>query len=135
MCYAISVSTPGPTAPLFVNGEGMRGGSVHHNIAGYPFLGHVWTAPRYRFFSIRDEFPALLPTAVNGVSVPGELYDVPLAVIRDKFMPDEPEELELAVIELSDGAALAVVLRPDRADDQGLIDISDAGGWRAYQAH
>ena len=129
------MSTPDRTAPLFVNGEGMKGGSVHYNIAGYPFLGHVRTAPRYRFFSIRDEFPALLPTAENGVSVPGELYEVPLAVIRDKFMPDEPEELELAVIELADGPALAVVLRPDRVHDDGLIDISDAGGWRAYQAH
>ncbi len=113
----------------------MQGGSVHHNIAGYPFLGHVRTAPRYRFFSVRDEFPALLRSTENGVSVPGELYQVPLAVIRDKFMPDEPDELELAVIELSDGSALAVVLRPDRAQDEGLIDISDAGGWRAYQAH
>ena len=48
----------------------------------------------------------------SGVSVPGELYDVPLTTIRDQFIPAEPAELELGVIELADGeSALAVVLR------------------------
>ena len=45
------------TVPLFVNGGGMRGGNVHHSIEGLPFLGEARTAPRYRFFSVRDEFP------------------------------------------------------------------------------
>ena len=121
--------------PLFVNGEGMRGGAVHPNIAGYPFLGHTRTAPRYRFYSVGDRFPALWPVSDGGVSVPGELYEVPLTVIRDRFMPNEPTELELAVIELAEGeAALAVVLRRDAHDGPGLVDISDAGGWRAYRA-
>ena len=83
------------TVPLFVNGGGMRGGNVHHSIAGLPFLGEARTAPRYRFFSVRDEFPGLWPVAEGGVSVPGELYDVPLDVIRDRFIPAEPPELEL----------------------------------------
>ena len=122
-------------APLFVNGEGMRGGAVHANIAGNPFLGHARTAPRYRFYSVGDRFPALWPVGEGGVSVPGELYEVPLAVIRDRFMPNEPAELELGVIELADGtAALAVVLRRDAHGGPDLVDISDAGGWRAYRA-
>ena len=91
------------SVPLFVNGGGMRGGNVHHSIEGLPFLGEARTAPRYRFFSIRDEFPGLWPVAEGGVSVPGELYDVPLDVIRDRFIPAEPAELELSVIELDDG--------------------------------
>ena len=92
----------------------MRGGNVHHSIEGLPFLGEARTAPRYRFFSIRDEFPGLWPVAEGGVSVPGELYDVPLDVIRDRFIPAEPPELELSVIELDDGSsAVAVVLRED----------------------
>jgi hypothetical protein len=32
-----------------LNGEGTRGGSVHHSIA--EFLGEVRTTPRYRFYS------------------------------------------------------------------------------------
>ena len=58
------------TVPLFVNGDGMRGGRVHHTIEAHPFLGAARTAPRYRFFSVRDEFPALWP-APDGVSVEG----------------------------------------------------------------
>ena len=124
------------SVPLFVNGGGMRGGDVHYSIEGLPFLGEARTAPRYRFFSIRDAFPGLWPVADGGVSVPGELYDVPLDVIRDRFIPAEPPELELSVIELSDGrSAVAVVLRADAHESgAGLTDISDSGGWRAYRA-
>jgi len=46
------------TVPLFVNGEGMSGGKVHYSIEGNPFLGKARTAPRYRFFSAGDVFPA-----------------------------------------------------------------------------
>ena len=122
------------TVPLFVNGEGMRGGAVHHSIAGHRFLGAARTAPRYRFYSVRDEFPALWP-APDGVAVEGELYEVPLEVIRDRFIPAEPPELELGVVELDDGAsALVVVLRAEHRADPGLTDISAHGGWRAYRA-
>ena len=121
--------------PLFVNGEGMRGGSVHHTIAAHPFLGHVSTAPRYRFFSVGDRFPAMWLVDQDGVAVPGELYDVPLTTIRDQFIPAEPAELELGVIELADGeSALAVVLRREVLGTPELVDISDRGGWRAYRS-
>ena len=69
------------------------------------------------------------------MSVPGELYDVPLTTIRDQFIPEEPEELELGVIELADGeSALAVVLRREVLDSPELVDISDRGGWREYRS-
>jgi hypothetical protein len=127
--------TPPTSVPLFVNGEGMRGGSVHPSIAGHPFLGEVTTAPRYRFYSVGDRFPALWPVDEGGVPVPGELYEVPLTVIRDAFIPAEPPELELSVIELADGsAALAVVLRADVLGAPELVDISDSGGWRSHRA-
>ena len=125
---------PMTTIPLFVNGEGMRGGSVHPSIAGHPFLGEAATAPRYRFYSVGDRFPALWPVDEGGVPVPGELYEVPLTVIRDAFIPAEPPELELSVIELSDGsAALAVVLREAELGSPQLVDISAAGGWREHR--
>ncbi|SDN89922.1 glycerate kinase [Klenkia soli] len=125
---------PMSTIPLFVNGEGMRGGSVHPSIAGHPFLGEAATAPRYRFYSVGDRFPALWPVEEGGVGVPGELYDVPLTVIRDAFIPAEPPELELSVIELADGsAALAVVLREAELGSPELVDISAAGGWREHR--
>jgi hypothetical protein len=120
--------------PLFLNGEGMRGGRVHPHIARYPFLGEARTAPRYRFYVYEDRFPALWPVPDGGVSVPGELVELPLEAVRDEFLPVEPPELELGVVELDDGsAALAVLLRPDvHACGTGLVDISDHGGWRAW---
>jgi gamma-glutamylcyclotransferase (GGCT)/AIG2-like uncharacterized protein YtfP len=124
------------SVPLFVNGEGMRGGSVHHSIEDQPYLGPARTAPRYRFFSVRDEFPALWPVDEGGVTVEGELYDVQLETLRDRFIPSEPPELELGVVELDDGsAAFVVVLRADAyASGEGLVDISEHGAWRAYRA-
>jgi hypothetical protein len=72
----------------------------------------------------------------GGVSVEGELYDVPLEVVRDRFIPAEPPELELSVVELDDGgSAMVVVLRKAAYESgEGLKDISEHGGWRAYRA-
>lgn len=117
---------------LMTNGEGMRGGAVHHTIADQPFVGERETAPKYRFYSVRDEFPGLLPVDDgSGCSIRGELYDVSLDVVRDRFLPDEPAELELGVVELADGtSALSMVLR--RSEVGRHRDISEHGGWRAY---
>jgi gamma-glutamylcyclotransferase (GGCT)/AIG2-like uncharacterized protein YtfP len=118
---------------LMTNGEGMRGGRLHHNIEGHPFVGEAQTAPRYRFYSVRDEFPGLcLAADGDGGTVRGELYDVPLEVLRDAFLPDEPPELELGVVELADGSAtLCMVLRPEERDRHR--DITRFGSWRAYR--
>ncbi len=107
---------------------------MHHHIEGHPFLGEVQTAPKYRFFSVRDEFPGLLPVGPDhGDSVRGELYDVPLEVLRDAFLPDEPPELELGIVELADGrGTLCMVLRAVEADRHR--DITAHGGWRPYRA-
>lgn len=119
---------------LFCNGEGMRGGAVHANLAGEPFLGEATTAPRYRFFSVRDEFPGVVDVGSDeGGAVAGELYDVELRTLLDRFLPGEPGELELGVVELSDGrAVLGMVLRPEERDRHR--DITAFGGWRAFRA-
>jgi gamma-glutamylcyclotransferase (GGCT)/AIG2-like uncharacterized protein YtfP len=119
---------------LFVNGEAMSGRSIHHAIAGATFLGDVATAPRYRFFSVRDEFPGLFPVEQNGVSVPGELYEVDYATLR-RLLAEEPPELELSIIELADGAgALSMQLRKTALGVPGVVDIGSLGGWRLYRS-
>lgn len=60
------------TVNMFVNGQGMSGGSLNDAIAGAEFLGPVSTAARYRFYSVRDEFPGLAPVANGGAAVPGQ---------------------------------------------------------------
>lgn len=118
---------------LFCNGEGMRGGAVHENLSGEPFLGEATTAARYRFFSVRDEFPGVVDVGAGGGVVAGELYDVELRTLLDRFLPGEPSELELGVVELDDGrAVLGMILRPGEAERHR--DITAFGGWRAYRS-
>jgi gamma-glutamylcyclotransferase (GGCT)/AIG2-like uncharacterized protein YtfP len=120
---------------MFLNGGGMRGGAVHHQIEGAPLVGELRTAPTYRFYSVRDEFPALVATAEGGAAIIGELYDVPIEMLHHSLLPAEPPELELGTIELEDGSvSFAVLLRREVLErGMGLIEITKYGGWRAYR--
>lgn len=118
---------------MFVNGEAMSGGRLNTHLSEAIFCGPRSTAPRYRFYSVRDEFPGLHPVVEGGVSVPGELYEVSYAVLRDMLLPAEPPELELGIIELDDNSgSLAMRMRIPALDAPGVTDISDQGGWLTY---
>jgi gamma-glutamylcyclotransferase (GGCT)/AIG2-like uncharacterized protein YtfP len=130
-------------APMFLTGDGMRGGPLHHHIAGARFAGERRTLPRYRFYSVRDAYPALWPAGGPGGpdaggQVLGELYEVPMSRLRD-LLASEPPELELSVVALAgpDGEeelAFAMVLRRAEHDRGTHKDITRYGGWRAYRA-
>jgi allophanate hydrolase-like protein len=119
---------------MFLNGGAMRGGQLHPLLRGAPLVAATTSAPLYRFFSVGDRFPAMdLAPIGSGHAVAGEVYDVPLEVLRDSLLPAEPEELELGVIQLADGTpSLAMVLRRSLRGSPSLIDISPIGSWRAY---
>jgi gamma-glutamylcyclotransferase (GGCT)/AIG2-like uncharacterized protein YtfP len=121
---------------MFLNGGGMRGGSLHHLLGGAPLVAETRTAPRYRLYSVGDRYPALQPCAEGpgpGAAIAGEVYDLPLDLLRDDLLPAEPPELELGVIELADGsAALGMILRRPRPAMDDLTDITRFGGWRNY---
>lgn len=120
---------------MFVNGQAMSGGSISHGLQAATFVGPVSTAPRYRFFSVRNEFPGLYPDAEGGGAIAGELYEADYSVVRDQLLPLEPEELELTLIELADGSgSLSMRMREDRLADEGVKEITRFGGWRAYRA-
>ena len=74
----------------------------------------------------------------GSAQVVGELYDLPLKILRDHLVPAEPPELEIGVIELEDGsAALATVLRDAVLDSEllrsgDIQDISYLGDWREF---
>src|SRR5438270_4941237 len=118
---------------MFLNGGGMRGGSLHHLLRGAPLVTQTRTAPRYRLHSVGGRFPALEPVAGTGAPIAGEVYDLPFDVLRESLLPAEPPELELGVIELAGGAgALGMILRRPCPSVGDLIDITGYGGWRAY---
>jgi hypothetical protein len=124
---------------MFLNGGGMRGGALHHLLAGAPLIAEIRTAPLYRLYSVGDRYPALQLAAedpepgVAGSAIAGEVYDLPLDLLRDELLPAEPPELELGVIKLGDGsAALGMILRRPCPAMNDLIDITAFGGWRSY---
>jgi gamma-glutamylcyclotransferase (GGCT)/AIG2-like uncharacterized protein YtfP len=118
---------------MFLNGGGMRGGSLNHLLRGAPLVAETTTAPAYRLYSVADRYPALQLAAGPGAAIAGEVYDLPLDVLRDDLLPAEPPELELGVIKLADGAAaLGMILRRPCPPLDDLIDITSYGGWRSY---
>ena len=119
---------------MFLNGDGMRGGRLNGQLDGAPLLRTARSAAKYRYYSVGDRFPAMIATPTGGRAVLGEVYDVPMEVLRDNLIPNEPPELELGLIELEDGTAcLATVLRPNLEGSPELTDISEIGDWRAYR--
>lgn len=120
---------------MFLNGGGMRGGPVHEHLAGAPFIRETATLPNYRFYAVNADFPGLWPVKDGGASIAGELYDVPLFIMHDLLLPNEPPELELGLVELEDGAtSLGMLLRATALERGDLLDITEYGGWRAYLA-
>lgn len=120
---------------MFLNGTAMYGQKDHRSHLGSTFLGPACTTGGYRFFSVRDEFPGLLPVATGGRCIVGELYDIPDPILREKLLPSEPVELELGAIHLIDGEEVsAMLLRPERlVPGDRVVDISELGGFRSYQ--
>lgn len=118
---------------MFVNGQAMSGGSLNTALQDATFLGPARTAAHYRFYSVRDEFPGLLPVDEQTNPISGELYAVDYQTLRHKLLPNEPTELELCVIELDTGeGSLCMRMRDSALNLPDVTDITSWGGWRAY---
>lgn len=119
---------------MFVNGQAMSGGPLHDALASGRFLGSVRTAPSYRFFSFDDRYPGLAPVAHGGWSVPGEIYAITYAELRDSLLPREPRGLELSVITLEDGRGSLSMICRGLPTAEEATELTAPGGWRAHLA-
>ena len=117
---------------IFFNGTVMRRQPAHDNLRSAQFLRPVRTASKYRLFSIRDKYPAMIATSDrDGISVPGELYFVPDEAWAE-IEESEPYGLFCDRVELSGGEVVFGMLgTPTLVIEQGS-DISFAEGWVAY---
>ena len=117
---------------LFVNGTLMRGLKLHPNLDGATFLEEIATAPVYRIHSIGDVHPGMYEVDEGGVSVQGELYEVPDDVWQ-RVESGEPPGLYRGPVKLADGRVVPGILYPQEMAEAGCHrDISEYGGWRGY---
>jgi gamma-glutamylcyclotransferase (GGCT)/AIG2-like uncharacterized protein YtfP len=122
------------SSELFVNGTLMRGLKLNPNLEGATFLGAFRTAPKYRIFSIGDVHPGMFEVGEgeSGISVPGELYDLPDEVWA-RVEAGEPPGLYRGPVELEDGRVVPGILYP-REMTAGHREITEFGGWREYRS-
>lgn len=119
---------------MLVVGQGMRGGVLASHLSDGRLIGEVETAPRYRMYAFPAGFPGLQRVETGGRGLPGELYTISYRNLN-ALIRLEPPQLEMAIIELSDGAhCLGMVARPEALHLPNVVDITDLGGWHAYRA-
>ena len=121
------------SSQLFVNGTLMRGLPLNANLNGATFLGECMTAPRYRIYSIGDVHPGMFEVAEGGISVPGELYDMPDEVWA-RVEAGEPPGLYRGPVTLADARVVPGILYLREMAEGIHRDITEFGGWRAYRA-
>ena len=81
------------TEQVFVYGSLKRGYELHYLLDGARWLGEAATTPQYRLVDC-GEYPGLVRSRVNGVSVRGELYQVDVECLQSL---DEAEGVHLGL--------------------------------------
>ncbi|MBE7383299.1 MAG: glutamyl-tRNA amidotransferase [Leptolyngbya sp. SIO1E4] len=119
---------------LAVNGTLMRGLALNPNLlnVGATFDRDARTEAAYRFWSINDEYPAMIRVAEGGVAIAVEIWNVPAAGLG-VILSQEPPGLAIGKVKLADGeVVLGVIGEPLTVKDQR--EITQLGDWRLYQA-
>jgi hypothetical protein len=120
---------------LAVNGTLMRGLELNPNMleVGATFVREDATLPAYRIYSINDRHPGMVRVPTGGVSVAVEVWAVPPEGLASILLK-EPPGLCIGKISLLSGEeTLGVVAEPILCE--GMHEISEHGGWRAYRAN
>lgn len=122
------------TLKLAVNGTLMRGLALNPNLlnVGATFDCETQTEPAYRLWTIADQYPAMMRVAAGGAAIAVEVWNVPLAGLGVILM-QEPPGLAIGKVKLASGeTVLGVIGEPLTVE--GQTEITQFGGWRAYQA-
>lgn len=122
---------------ILIIGSALREICGDQSAFGLTFLEEVSTAPRYRLYAIDDRFAALLEVAEGGVSVQGELAELPDELLEE-ILASEPPGVTQGPAELTDGRVVSCAFGDPAVLAEKARDITAWGGfaayWRAQQA-
>ncbi len=120
---------------FFICGSALRGQPDHGNLLSAKFIGPARTVARYRLHAAADGWhPAIYETEENGISIPGEIYELTIEQY-EYLLSTEPPNMYPAEVELDTGERLTAMLYPEELIRKyNWPDISSYGGWAAYKA-
>ena len=122
---------------LAVCGAHLQGLPLNHQLIerGAVLLERAVTTPDYRLYALPGGPPArpgLVRVETQGAAIEVEVWSVPAAAFGT-FVADIPAPLAIGKLTLADGRQVSGFLCEAHAVSRAQ-DISDFGGWRAYQA-
>ena len=120
---------------IFICGSALRGQPDHQNLGAAKFIRTASTKPMYRLHSAGNGWhPAIYQTETNGISIPGEVYELSQSDF-DSLAAGEPPNMYPSEIVLEDGEILTAFLYPQKLiEEYNWPDISTLGGWAAHKA-
>lgn len=123
------------TKRVFICGSALRGQPDNSNLGDAKFIREAKTRPIYRLHSAENGWhPAIYEVAADGVSIPGEVYELSLEQFEE-LAAGEPPHMYPSDVILDDGEVLTAFLYPQElVEKYQWEDISDRGGWAAYKA-
>jgi allophanate hydrolase len=123
-----------PSIPLAVVGAHLSGMPLNHELAtlGASLRAVARTAPLYRLYALPDNRrPGLVRVQNGGAAISVEIWEVPSSAFGS-FIARIAPPLGVGTIELdADASVLGFIC--EAYATQGLIDITQYGGWRAYK--
>jgi allophanate hydrolase-like protein len=98
---------------------------------GLTFVEEARTAPKYRLYSLDDRHAALLEDEERGISVPGEIVEIP-DDRWEEILASEPPGVQQVPVELSDGRVVTAAFGDPERLAAVAREITEYGGFAAY---
>ena len=119
---------------VFICGSALRGQPDHQNLQSAKFIKTTKTLPQYRLHAAENGWhPAIYATETNGISIPGEVYEMTKEQY-EYLLANEPPHMYPATVNLAEGEqAIAMLYPKELVEKYNWRDISDFGGWAAYK--
>ncbi|MEL6930899.1 MAG: gamma-glutamylcyclotransferase [Cyanobacteria bacterium J06600_6] len=120
---------------VFICGSALKGQPDHKNLQSAKFIKTTQTLAQYRLHAAENGWhPAIYATKTNGVSIPGEIYEMTTEQY-DYLLKNEPPHMYPETVNLEGNeTAIAMLYPQELIEKHNWEDISDLGGWAAYKS-